>query len=114
MNSIQRAAAGATRAADSEMNTGITAAHLQEMANRPEPTHVSLPIEAIAALRRTLLIGLHCLGEVERLSDTANTFEKLGAPWQEDHIPVHPSGSYEITNFANALRWLENAEEIDA
>jgi hypothetical protein len=78
-----------------------------------QPTHVRLPIEAIPDLRRMLLIGLHCFGEVERLTDNADTFKAVGHRVDAEMVPTHPTGAHETTEFANALRWLEHAEEIE-
>lgn len=68
---------------------------------------VTLDREAVAAIRRALIVGLSSYGEVERLCNSARAMENLGQPVPETFIPMHPTGSDEtIGQFADALAYL--------
>lgn len=69
------------------------------------------------AIRRALHIGLHCFGEVERISDYCDSLRRFGEPCNEQLEPVHPTGASDTVGmFANALRLLDvfEPERMDA
>ena len=65
---------------------------------------VTLPAAAIPDLRRMLAIGLFAYGEIERLQDQ----HKL----QGGAEPIHPTGAFEASAFAEALLLLDQAEPV--
>jgi hypothetical protein len=66
--------------------------------------------DVLRTIRRALLVGLACFGEIERLNDHAVIADQMGL-LPDGMMPIHPSGSSEtIGEFANALRELEYLE----
>lgn len=75
---------------------------------------VSLPAEAILAIRRMLVIGLHAHGECARVQREAAAARELGLQVDRTLVPMMLSAQYETANFAEALAWLEHVEPIAA
>ena len=67
---------------------------------------LTLDEDGIVAIRRALLIGLDCFGEVERLIDITSL------PENQAFRPLHPTGNNNtISHFVEALSYLETAKE---
>jgi len=66
----------------------------------------------IRAIRKALLIGLECFGEVERVIDRHAMLTAHSSTKPDELLnPLHPTGAPDtIGVFANALRLLENME----
>lgn len=67
----------------------------------------------IRSIRKALLIGLECYGEVERITDHHDSLTSFGGNKPDAGLrPIHPTGSPEtIGMFACALRLLSVMEE---
>lgn len=78
--------------------------------------YVSLPIDAIPALRRALAQGLHAISEVKR-SQVAYRLAKSIGPIPnilEDACPLLCSAADDdMTKYAEALLWLDFAKEVE-
>jgi hypothetical protein len=69
---------------------------------------ITLDREAVAAIRRALLIGLSSFGEIERIDNQCGLIKIGGDNVPEGLTPIHPTGSCDtIGEFAAALRYLE-------
>ena len=67
--------------------------------------------EDVKTIRRALLIGLECFGEVERIIDRHTTLSMLFEKPDPKLLPMHPTGAPDtIGDFAAALRTLETWE----
>ena len=78
---------------------------------------VKIPKEAIAELRWALAQGLHALGEVERSQQLFELLEMHGPLSAElkSAMPVTAFASMgDLSRFAEALIWLDSAEELEA
>lgn len=61
------------------------------------------------AIRKALLIGLDCFGEIERLINTVEVAELTGSEVPKELCPKHPTGAADtVSDFAYALRALES------
>lgn len=71
----------------------------------------SLGADEIANIRETLLIGLECFGEVERLIDSFDMLKSIGHSPDSSLRAKHPTGAADtVCMFAAALRSLEGLE----
>lgn len=70
---------------------------------------VTIPAAAIPDLRRMLAIGMHALGEVERVRDHVEMERDAGRKVPDALMPLHPTGAHEMSAFAGAMLWLESA-----
>lgn len=64
-------------------------------------------------IRKALIVGLHSLGEIERLDNAYRIHAELaGESIPDDLCPIHPTGSADtVGTFANALSYLEFLED---
>lgn len=70
-------------------------------------TDITLDAESAGWVREALLIGLQCLGDVEKRSHAWQFAKSVGAEWPEDARPTHPTGTADCTaKFATALLLL--------
>ncbi|MFT4197514.1 MAG: hypothetical protein QM601_06320 [Pseudoxanthomonas sp.] len=70
---------------------------------------VSLPANAVASLRKAVVLGMVAVGEIERLQQLSEWAEMSGKPWPEEQRAIHPAGHELLADFADALYWLEVA-----
>lgn len=75
---------------------------------------VSLPENAIPSLRKAIVYGMVATGEIERLQRLSAFAEMGGEPWPEEQRAIHPAGHEILSDFADALYWLEVAEMATA
>lgn len=74
------------------------------------PQH-HIDAEALRAIRRALLIGLTCYGEIEERINAQEIYEVGGDKVPEFLRIIHPTGTSDVTSmFATALSYLDNAE----
>ncbi len=72
-----------------------------------EENTITLDCEAVAAIRRALLIGLSSFGEIERIDNQCELIKISGEEVPEGLKPIHPTGCCDtVGEFANALRFL--------
>lgn len=71
---------------------------------------VILPAAAMPCIRRALRIGLFCESEVGRVRDNIQAIDPDADP-DMVRMPKHPTGCHEATTFADALQWLEYADD---
>lgn len=63
--------------------------------------------DAVAIVRRALLLGLYCLGEVERAQNAAELAQIRKETVPEGCTPMHPTADSEtVTLFAEALLFV--------
>lgn len=75
---------------------------------------VTLPAEAIPDLRKMLIVGLAALAEIERVKDFIDLERSSGGEVPDLFVPKHPTGAYEMGDFAMAFLWLEQAQPVEA
>lgn len=69
-------------------------------------TGTTLSAAQLAAIRKALMIGLMCYGELEEKINAAELAEISGTPWPEGAKPLHPTGSADVAStFADALAY---------
>lgn len=69
--------------------------------------------DKVAKIRRAVLIGLSAFGELERLLDSARAYTMGGRTLPDGLQPMGVTGdSGEVSNFAEALRFLEEFDEM--
>ena len=67
----------------------------------------SLDVEAVAAIRRALVVGLQSYGEIERIASCMEIAKQSGPGIPDDCVPIHPTGQNDtIGLFADALQYL--------
>lgn len=69
---------------------------------------ITLEEDAVAIIRRALLVGLSAYGELERLRDAAEIARMTRLEIPEGMEPIGVSiQADEVSNFAEAIRYLE-------
>lgn len=69
---------------------------------------VQLDQSQLREIRRALIIGLACFGDVEERINASELAAAGGAPWPEQANPTHPTGSSDVPSlFATALAYVE-------
>ncbi len=75
----------------------------------PVKNELTIDIEAVASVRRMLLIGLSAYGEIERLDARWDLVNRAGEHPDEELKPIHPTGCCDtVSQFADALLYLDN------
>ena len=75
------------------------------------PSHFPLDAEACAAIRKALLIGLTCYGEIEERLSAQGIHEMGGETLPADVKVVHPTGCCTVpSTFAEALSYVSILE----
>lgn len=73
-----------------------------------EATHVSLPIEAVRDIRKSITYGLCTTVEALRIQQEKEFHVLTGKPFPDDAVPVLPEGPVEsLKPFVDALLWLD-------
>lgn len=68
---------------------------------------ITLSAENAEWIREALLIGLTCLGDVEKRCNAWELAESLGVKWPDGAKPMHPTGTADcVSKFATALTIL--------
>ena len=80
------------------------------MNTETNPTAASastLDADAIRVIRRALLIGLTCYGEIEECSNAQGIYEMGGKKLPDGVKVLHPTGTCDVpSTFADALTFL--------
>ncbi len=75
---------------------------------------VVLPAGAMPDIRKALAYGLAAIGEIERLQNLQALEEMGGKPWPREHSAISPGDACVITDFADALIWLDCAQPAES
>lgn len=68
---------------------------------------VELGEEELACIRKALLIGLTCYGEIEEKINRCELLEEVGNPLPGQLMPLHPTGTADVVStFATALSYV--------
>jgi len=88
----------------SEVNS-VMAAILGEIHSQSVDDEVNFTREQIGYIREALVIGLTCLGEVEKIISIKQAAMSAGCQWADSLDIRHPTGSSgdAVSAFANAL-----------
>ncbi len=81
-----------------------------------KPTHVMLPIEALADIRWALAHGLRAVTEIDRCHDAYEIHKNSdGSPIPSELRPSTSMGSIDdMPRYGEAILWLEYAKEVEA
>ncbi len=80
------------------------------------PTHVMLPIEALADIRWALAHGLCAITEIDRCHDAYEIHKNSdGSPIPSELRPTMTMASIDdMPRYGEAILWLEYAKEVEA
>lgn len=77
------------------------------MATESVAPTLTLDPEHVECVRKALVIGLTCYGEIEKVIGHSELLKLQGRPLDPNAIPAHPTGSDDVVGtFATALAFM--------